>query len=179
VNLVLIGYRGTGKSSLANLLGERLARPVVSLDERLVQRAGRSIPEFVAEHGWPAFRDLEQELCAEHARHDGLVLDCGGGIVERPANVGALRANGRLVWLRAEIPTIVERIRHGTERPSLTAAGSFIDEVAEVLGRRTPLYRAAAHLEVVTDARAVTEIAAEVTEWFSREEGYGRPTGQR
>jgi shikimate kinase len=178
MNLVLVGYRGTGKSSVASLLGERLVRPVVSFDERLVMRAGRSIPEFVAEHGWPAFRDLEEELCAEHARQDGLVLDCGGGIVERPANVQALRANGRVVWLRAEIPTIAERIRRGTERPSLTGTGSFIDEVAEVLGRRTPLYRAAADLEVVTDARAVTEIAGEVIEWFTREEGYGRPIGR-
>ena len=178
MNLILIGYRGTGKSSVANVLGEWLGRPVVSLDQRLVTRARRSIPEFVAEHGWPAFRDLEQELCAEHARQDGLVLDCGGGIVERPANVQALRANGCVVWLRAEIPTIVERIRHGTERPSLTGTGSFVDEVAEVLGRRTPLYRAAADLEVATDGRGVTDIAAEVAEWFTMQEGYGRPIGR-
>ena len=178
MNLVLIGYRGTGKSSVASLLGERLGRPVVSLDQRLVMRAGRSIPEFVAEHGWPAFRDLEQELCAEHARQDGLVLDCGGGIVERPANVQALRANGRVVWLRAEIPTIVERIRHGTERPSLTGTGSFVDEVAEVLGRRAPLYRAAADLEVATEGRGVSEIAGEVADWFIRQKGHGRPIGR-
>ena len=177
MNLVLIGYRGTGKSSVASLLGERLGRRVVSLDQRLVMRAGQTIPEFVAEHGWAAFRDLEAELCAEHARQDRLVLDCGGGIVERPANVEALRANGRVVWLRAEIPTIVERIRHGTERPSLTGTGSFVDEVADVLGRRTPLYRAAADLEVVTDGRAVAEIAGEVTEWFTRQEVCGRPIG--
>jgi shikimate kinase len=178
MNLVLIGYRGTGKSSVASLLGERLGRRVVSLDQRLVLRAGQPIPEFVAEHGWPAFRDLEAELCAEHARQDGLVLDCGGGIVERTANVEALRANGRVVWLRAEIPTIVERIRHGTERPSLTGTGSFVDEVADVLGRRTPLYRAAADLEVVTDGRGLADIAGEVAEWFARQEGYGRPIGQ-
>ncbi len=178
MNLVLIGYRGTGKSSVASLLGERLDRPVVSLDQRLVMRASRSIPEFVAEHGWPAFRDLEGELCAEYAEQDRLVLDCGGGIVERPTNVQALRANGRLVWLRAEIHTIVERIRDGTERPSLTGSGTFVDEVAEVLGRRTPLYRAAADLEVSTDGRDLGDIAGEIADWFTREEGYGRPIGQ-
>jgi shikimate kinase len=174
MNLVLIGYRGTGKSSVASLLGERLGRPVVSLDQRLVMRAGRPIPEFVAAHGWPAFRDLEQELCAEHARQDGLVLDCGGGVVEREANIQVLRANGLVVWLQAEIPTIVERIRHGTERPSLTGTGSFMDEVADVLRRRTPLYRAAADLAVATDGRGVTEIAREVATWFARHEGHGR-----
>jgi shikimate kinase len=177
MNLVLIGYRGTGKSSVASLLGERLGRPVVSLDQRLVVRAGRPIRAFVAERGWLAFRDLEQELCAEHARQDRLVLDCGGGIVEREANVRALRSNGRVVWLKAEIPTIVERIQHGTERPSLTGTGSFVDEVAEVLGRRTPLYREAADLAVATDGRGVPEIAGEIADWFARY-GDGRPIGQ-
>jgi shikimate kinase len=171
VNLVLIGYRGTGKSSIGNLLGQRLDRAVVSLDQRLVARAGRPIPEFVAEHGWPAFRDLEQEICAEYARQDGLVLDCGGGVVEREANVRALRENGRIVWLQADVSTIVERIRHGTERPSLTGAKSFVDEVVEVLARRSPLYREAADLEVVTDGLGVAEIADGIAKWFTLPRG--------
>ncbi len=171
MNLVLIGYRGTGKSSVASLVGERLGRPVVSLDQRLVERAGRSIPEFVAAHGWPAFRDLEQAICAECGRREGLVLDCGGGVVEREANIQALRSNGRVIWLQAEVPTIVERIRQGTERPSLTGHQSFVEEVTEVLARRTPLYRAAADLAVATDARSVAEIADEVAGWFVAAEG--------
>jgi shikimate kinase len=165
MNLVLVGYRGTGKTSVANELGRRMARPVISLDRQMVDRAGKPIPEIVAERGWTGFRDLEQELCAHYASLDELILDCGGGVVERDANVRALRQNGKLVWLRAEVDTIVARIETDTGRPSLTAKG-FLEEVAEVLDRRTPLYRGAAHLEVVTDHRDIPEIAREICTWF-------------
>jgi len=143
MNLVLIGYRGTGKSSVASLLGERLGRRVVSLDQRLVLRAGQPIPEFVAEHGWHAFRDLEAELCAEHARQDGLVLDCGGAswsgqpTSRRCARTVAWCGSGRRYppsWSESATAPSAPR----------SPAREFVDEVAEVLGRRTPLYRAAA-----------------------------------
>jgi shikimate kinase len=170
MNLVLVGYRGTGKSTVASELSRRMARPVISLDRRIVERAGKPIPEIVAERGWAGFRDLEQQICTEYAGLDELILDCGGGVVEREANVQALRQNGKLVWLRAEVDTIVARIQNDTERPSLTAKG-FLEEVAEVLDRRTRLYRGAAHLEVATDGRDVSDIAREISTWFDAQAG--------
>ena len=118
---------------------------VVSLDAELVRRAGKGVPEIVAERGWPGFRDLEEEVVRDHARQDGRVIDCGGGVVEREANFAQLRAAGPVVWLRAAPATIVRRIQGDTERPSLTGAKSFTDEVVEVLARREPLYRRLAH----------------------------------
>jgi shikimate kinase len=167
MHLVLIGYRGTGKSVLGARLGMLLDRRVVSLDQEIVRHAGKPIPQIVAESGWPGFRDVEQALCAQYAAQGDLVLDCGGGVVERPENVAVLRQTGKIVWLRAEIGTIVSRIHTDTQRPSLTGAKSFVDEVSEVLQRRTPLYREAADLEVVTDERTPAELTEHIARWFN------------
>jgi shikimate kinase len=159
MNIVLIGYRGTGKSSVGQLLAERLGRRLVSTDADVVRRAGRSIPEIVAQSGWDHFRDLESDVCRELAGQDGLVIDTGGGAVLRQQNVAALKTNGRLVWLRAEVPTIVARIGGDNQRPSLTGTKSFTDEVEDVLRERTPIYAAAADRTVATDGRSIADLA--------------------
>jgi shikimate kinase len=167
MNLVLIGYRGTGKSTVAKLLSERLGMRVVSLDEEIVRQAGDSIPEIVAQHGWPHFRDLEAAVTARIAAEDHLVIDAGGGVILREENVQHLRRNGTLFWLRASVPVIVARIEGGTERPALTAGKSFTAEVEDVLRERTPLYAAAAHHQIDTDSRSPEQIAAAIARLFA------------
>ena len=167
MNLVLIGYRGTGKSTVARLLSQQLGRDVVSLDQEIVRDVGRSIPEIVAEHGWPHFRDIEAAVTRRVAARDGLIIDAGGGVILRRENVDALRHHGRLFWLKASVPVIVARIESGTERPPLTAGKSFTDEVEEVLRERTPLYAAAAHYQVDTDDRTADAVAEEVARLFA------------
>jgi len=162
MNVVLVGYRGTGKSAVGQLLAEQLGLRVVSLDAELQGMAGKSIPDVVQEVGWPGFRDLEEQVVAKSAVQDGQVIDCGGGVIEREANFARLRAAGPVVWLKAATATIVSRIQGDTQRPSLTGAKSFTDEVAEVLQRRTPLYRRIAHYEIDTDGRTIEDIAAEI-----------------
>jgi shikimate kinase len=166
LNLVLVGYRGTGKSSIARALGHALSREVVSIDEEIVKAARMSIPEIVAAHGWSHFRDLEEEVCERYGARDGVVIDCGGGVVERENNFEALRGNGVVFWLKAAVPTIVARIHKSVDRPSLTGNKSFTDEAEEVLARRTPLYARIAHVEIDTEGRAVRDIAADVAERF-------------
>jgi shikimate kinase len=167
MNLVLIGYRGTGKSTVAKLLAEKLGMEVVSLDEEIVRRAGRPIPEIVAEHGWPHFRDLEAEVTKRVSARDGIIVDAGGGVILRPENVANLRRNGVLFWLRASVPAIAGRIESGTQRPALTAGKTFTEEVEEVLRERTPLYEAAAHHQVDTDTATPDQVAAEVVRLFA------------
>jgi len=162
VNVVLVGYRGTGKSSVAALLGRDLGLRVVSLDAEIARRAGKSIPEIVADVGWPGFRDLEEDVVRAFAARDDQVIDCGGGVIEREANIERLRAAGPVIWLTASTRAIVERIEGSAERPSLTGAKSFTDEVEEVLERRRPLYRRIAHHEVATDGRTIEDVAAHV-----------------
>ena len=162
MNVVLVGYRGTGKSVVAKLLAQQLGLRVVSLDAELQHKAGKGVPEIVQEVGWPGFRDLEEEIVATFAAQDGQVIDCGGGVIEREANFERLRAAGPVVWLKASTATIVSRIHGDTQRPSLTGAKSFTDEVDEVLHRRTPLYQRIAHHEVDTNGRSIGDIAAEI-----------------
>jgi shikimate kinase len=162
MNIVLIGYRGTGKSAVGALLARRLGWPCLAMDALIVERAGMPIPEIVEKEGWPGFRDRESALARELAARDGIIIDCGGGIIERPENIDALREHGVLIWLQASVPVIVRRIQGDTQRPSLTSGKSFIDEVAEVLERRIPRYAAAAHHVIDTDALTPEEIAERI-----------------
>jgi shikimate kinase len=166
MNLVLIGYRGTGKSVVAKLLAQHLGMEVVSLDEEITRQAG-PIPELVAKHGWPHFRDIEAEATKRVSARDGIVIDSGGGVILRRENVENLARNGKLIWLRASVPVIVKRIEGGTQRPSLTEGKSFTEEVEDVLRERTPLYEAAAHGQVDTDLLAPEQVAEEVRRLFA------------
>lgn len=159
MNVVLIGYRGTGKSAVGQLLAQWLGRDLVSTDAEIVRRAGRPIPEIVKEHGWEHFRDLESHVCRDLASKDGLIIDTGGGAILRPENVMSLKANGVLFWLTAEVDTIASRIGGDTNRPSLTGTKSFIEEIEDVLKERIPKYRAAADHRIETDGRTIDEIA--------------------
>jgi shikimate kinase len=166
MNLVLIGYRGTGKSVVAAILSQKLRMPAVSLDEEIVREAGMTIPEIVEKHGWSWFRELESEIVERFAQRDEAILDTGGGVILRPQNVENLRRSGALFWLKASVEVIVERIQESSERPSLTEGRSFLEEVDEVLSERLPLYRAAADREIDTDRLTAAGVAGEIVREF-------------
>ena len=158
MNIVLIGYRGTGKSTVGRLLAARLGRELVSTDAEIVKRAQRTIPEIVAQEGWEYFRDLESDICRELAGRDQLVIDTGGGAILREQNVEALKKNGTVFWLTASVETIAKRIGGDNQRPSLTGTKSFVDEIQDVLRERTPKYQAAADHVIATDDRSINQL---------------------
>ena len=158
MNIVLIGYRGTGKSTVARLLAARLGRELVSTDAEIVKRAQRTIPEIVSQEGWEYFRDLESDICRELASRDQLVIDTGGGAILRAQNVEALKKNGTMFWLTASVETIAKRIGGDNQRPSLTGTKSFVDEIQDMLRERTPKYQAAADHSLATDNRSVNQL---------------------
>ena len=162
MNVVLIGYRGTGKSTVGKTVAARLSRSLLSTDAEIVRLAGQTIPEIVEHHGWEYFRDLESQVCQKLAGRDGLVIDTGGGIILRSNNVAVLKETGMLFWLTASVETITGRIGGDTQRPSLTGSKSFVDEIQEVLRERTPKYQAAAHHIIETDGRSLTQVADEI-----------------
>jgi shikimate kinase len=151
MNIVLIGYRGTGKSVVGELLAKRLGMPYLAMDAAIVKKAGRSIPEIVENNGWPHFRDIETAMARKLAGLDNIIIDTGGGFIERPENIEALQKNACIFWLKAKVTTIVARIQDGTDRPALTSGKTFTEEVAEVLARRNPKYASAAHFAIDTD----------------------------
>jgi shikimate kinase len=163
MNIVLIGYRGVGKSAVAQMLGERLPGwNVVSTDAEIVARAKRSIPDIVKEFGWEYFRDLESAVCRDVAGGDRQIIDTGGGAILRPDNVAALKRNGRLFWLTADVATIHARIGGDTQRPSLTGTKTFLEEIAEVLESRRPQYQGAADTIIQTDNQPLTWICERI-----------------
>ena len=158
MNIVLVGYRGTGKSTVGRLLAARLGRELVSTDAEIVKRAQRTIPEIVAQEGWEYFRDLESGICRELAGRDQLVIDTGGGAILRAQNVEALKKNSTVVWLTASVETIAKRIGGDSQRPSLTGTNSFVDEIQDVLRERTPKYQAAADHSIATDDQSINQL---------------------
>ncbi|HET7909493.1 MAG TPA: shikimate kinase [Nitrospira sp.] len=162
MNVVLIGYRGTGKSTVGKLVAARLGWPIVSTDQEIVRRAGLSIPDIVAAHGWDYFRDLESAVCQDLAGRDNLVIDTGGGAILREKNVDVLKHNGRLIWLTASVETIAARIGSDGQRPSLTGTKSHVEEIRDVLTERLPRYQAAADVTIATDNRSIDELATTI-----------------
>lgn len=172
--LSLIGYRGTGKSTIGRLLADRLGRPFIDADDLIVDRAGRTIKAIFEESGEPVFRDWEERVLREVANeHPGAILATGGGAILRESNRRLLRSLGLVVWLRAEPEELARRLeadakaRH--DRPPLTSAGA-LQEIRDVLEFRAPLYRATTHVEVETQGKTPAEIVDEVLGHWSRVE---------
>ena len=169
MNIVLIGYRGTGKSLVGAILARRLGMRYIGMDAAIVERAGMAIPDIVEKYGWPGFRDLESAQARELAGLDNLIIDTGGGVIERLENIEALQKSAMIFWLKAKVDTIVSRIQGDTQRPALTSGKSFTEEVAEVLERRIPRYGSAAHHEIDTDELTPEQIADRIIEiWWER-----------
>ena len=162
MNVVLIGYRGTGKSTVGKIVAARLGRELFSTDAEIVKSAEQTIPQIVEQHGWEYFRDLETKMCQDLAGKDGLVIDTGGGAILRPQNVEVLKRTGKLFWLTASVETIAKRVGSDTQRPSLTGTKSFIEEIQDVLQERIPKYQAAADHLIETEGKSVTQVADEI-----------------
>ena len=165
MNVILIGYRGSGKSTVARILGERLQQPWLDADDAIEQAAGKSIKQIFAEDGEAVFRDIESRVVAELAAREDVVLALGGGAVLREENRRAIAGRGRIIWLRAAAQALHERISAdaatGQRRPDLTASGGY-DEIERLLRQREPIYRGCAELAVDTEGRTPEKIADEI-----------------
>jgi shikimate kinase len=164
IPVFLVGYRGTGKTTVARLLAHRLGWPWVDADDLLESRAGMTVRQVFEAEGEAGFRRRESAVLEEMCGLRGHVVATGGGVVLTAANRERLRAAGRVVWLTADPRTIrrrLERDRTSAERrPVLTVGG--LAEIKELLRAREPLYRAVAHLSVDTSGRSPEEVAEDV-----------------
>ncbi|MEO6812270.1 MAG: shikimate kinase [Isosphaeraceae bacterium] len=157
--LSLVGYRGTGKTTVGRLVAARLGLEFADADHELERRAGRSIATIFAEHGEPSFRDLEEAVLQDLSTRPGLVLATGGGAILRETNRAALKRLGPVVWLTAPVETLARRLQGDrASRPALTAAGTLA-EIADVLNARTPLYQEVADLVIDTKGHSPRRVA--------------------
>ena len=159
MNIILIGYRGTGKSTVAQIIGQRLGRKVISTDAEIVKETKQSIPHIVEQFGWEHFRELETQMCQKLQDQADLVIDTGGGLILKEENVKILKDNGTIFWLTAEVPTIAKRISGDAQRPSLSGTKTFVEEIEDILKDRTPKYQAAADHVIPTDQTSPHQIA--------------------
>jgi len=166
MNIVLIGYRGTGKTVVGKKLAETLHKRLIRMDELITEKAGMSIPEIVEKYGWDKFRDLESEVAEEVGKMDDCVVDTGGGVILRKVNVDNLRKKGIIILLKSDVKTIIERIKDGQGRPSLTGKKSFMEEVTEVLGQRRKKYEDAADYAIDTSRLTVDEVVDKIIDYL-------------
>ena len=163
--IFLIGYRGTGKSTVAQELAKRIGFTWADADLRIEERAGKSIVEMFAEEGEAAFRELEAEVVAGLSGERRVVAALGGGAILREATRRMISAAGPVVWLTASVDRILERLAAdestASRRPNLTALGGR-DEIEELLAKRTPLYCECATLTVDTEGKTAAEVADEI-----------------
>lgn len=175
-NVFLIGFRATGKTTVAKILAGRLGLTPVDMDEVLRRRFG-PIDVIVAGHGWEWFRAREKELLAELAAKSGQVVATGGGAILHQDLWPQVMAAGLVVWLTAEPEVIRKRLQTdqatAAQRPSLTGRAAA-DEIEEVLASRAPLYRAGSHLFLPTDNTPPAELAERIYSRYQESIRHGR-----
>jgi shikimate kinase len=165
MGIVLIGYRGSGKTTVGRLLAQRLNKPFVDVDDLIVERAEKPIRDIFAEGGEKLFRELEMAAVAQLAGRGETIIAVGGGAILREENRRALGGH-TIVYLRCEAPELLRRIRSdpntSDNRPNLTALGGGIAEIEALLQQREPIYKAAMMHEIdvtkLTPAEAVDRL---------------------
>jgi shikimate kinase len=167
MNIILIGYRATGKTTLARLLADRLGWNWIDADVEIEHRSGKSIARIFAEDGEPVFRDLEAQVIADLCRRDCWIVAAGGGAPLRPESRRAMRESGHVIWLTAAPETIHARMSGdattAARRPSLTNRGA-LEEIVHLLQKREPVYRETAHHQIDTEGKSPETLAAEILE---------------
>lgn len=162
-NIFLIGFMGSGKSTIARLLAKETGKELIEMDETIEKEARCSINRIFEAHGEVYFRNLESELVARISNKGGAVVSCGGGAVLREENVVNMRKNGTIVYLSATPETIYKRVRNSTHRPLLNG-NMNVEYITQLMEKRLPIYEAAADEVVVVDDREKSQIVEKILE---------------
>ena len=165
MNIVLIGYRDSGKSTVGSRLAARLKMRFVDTDGLIEERQGISITDIVKSHGWDHFRELEKSIIEEISIGNDLVIAPGGGAVLDAGNVKVLGRNAFIIWLKADQDTLLKRMNRdpGTEtrRPTLTGKET-LEEIEETISEREPFYDKASEIQIDTSLLAVDAVVERI-----------------
>lgn len=160
-NIVLIGFMGTGKSTVARCLGKIFSAEVVEMDDWIAKQEKRSIPDIFETYGEEYFRNLETNLLTEMRKGSPVILSCGGGAAMRKENVDEMKRGGKVVLLTACPETILERVKGNENRPLLKGKKD-VESIRKLMEARCAKYEAAADIIIHTEHRTVAEICEEL-----------------
>ncbi|MEB2310191.1 MAG: shikimate kinase [Candidatus Brocadiaceae bacterium] len=165
MNIILIGFRGTGKATIGKILAQRLGKEFFDADEYLEQKRGKTIKDIFSEGGETLFREIGVQMIAELCRLDDRIIASGGGVILREENVRRLRENGIIILLDADADTLYKRIHEDTQtaqkRPNLTSRGAY-DEIEYLLAYRRPLYDRIADFVINTASLSTHDAANKI-----------------
>ncbi len=169
MKIILIGYRASGKSTAGSILSKKLKIPFVDSDQIIVKETGMPIKEFVARHGWEAFREKETKVIASICSMNPCVVATGGGAVLAAGNRELLKKSGTLVYLKTPLRDIVERLRRDADneqtRPQFTTE-SLEEETMAVLKERIPVYESIANFTVDTAGKNVKQVSNDIYQYL-------------
>lgn len=160
-NIVLIGFMGTGKSTISAKLKELTDMQEIDMDEQISLNEGMSIPQIFEQYGEEYFRDLESAMLKELTEQKKLIVSCGGGVVLRERNRGLMKNLGAVVLLTAKPETVFERVRYSKNRPILNG-NMNVEFIKELMDKRREKYLAAAEIIIETDGKEAAEICGEI-----------------
>ena len=150
-NIILIGYRATGKTTVAQTLAPKLNMTWVDLDQVITEQEELEVSQIVAKNGWDYFRGLEKKLLAKYSQKPGTILATGGGAILHQDIWPSVHQGNLIIWLKASTEVICQRLKQdevsNSQRPSLTGQ-DICQEVNEVLAIRTPLYQEGSDLQI-------------------------------
>jgi shikimate kinase len=163
MGFVLIGYRGSGKTTVGRELARRTGQPFVDVDDLIVARAGKTIREIFEQHGEPVFRDHESTVLSEVVGRANHVVSVGGGALDREANRSLFAGTKhRVIYLRCDADVLLNRIQSDVQtadmRPALTKLGGGLDEIKAVLARREPVYRSVLTGEIDVTRLSISQV---------------------
>ncbi|MBE7079949.1 MAG: shikimate kinase [Clostridiales bacterium] len=161
MNLILCGMMGAGKTSVGRAIADLTGRVWYDTDDIIVKQYG-PISEIFTSHGEEYFRALETETLRGLTAQDDLVISVGGGLVLRQENVDILRQNGKMIFLKATMETLVQRLRMDTERPLLHTEEDLKTRLEKLFSEREPIYERVADFTVKVDGKTPEEIGAEI-----------------
>ena len=160
-NIVLIGFMGAGKSTIAGMMHEAFSMEVIEMDQVIVDQQGMSIPEIFEKYGEEYFRDLETNLLIDMQARQNVIISCGGGVALRERNVKEMKKNGKVVFLTASPETILERVKDDNDRPLLNGHKN-VEYISRMMETRRPKYEAAADFIISTDGKSSYDICREI-----------------
>ncbi|MFI3207803.1 MAG: shikimate kinase [Eubacteriales bacterium] len=162
-NIVLIGFMGSGKSTVAKVLKSRTKMKIIDTDREITKRAGMTIPEIFEKHGEEYFRNLETTLLEDLQSQENIIVSCGGGIVLKEENVAKMQKIGTVVLLSASPITTFHRVKNNTNRPLLNG-NMNVPYIQKLMVARKPYYKRAAQVTVVVDHKGLRQVAEEIIE---------------